>query len=584
MRVKIGVMIIIVLMTFSLLIPFTQGYHYYGDSRIEILAYPSKTAYLSNEEIQVSYLVYGKNGEPLYGGDGHWVFTYFYNNTLICKGNFTLPTGLIGIFPSQYHLHTDRYMLLITYTYGNFTTSREIDLFVVDYTEFYYQLNILPLTDNYLKLVIDDNVEYQIGGIFYNIPVPTLKVDYISIYAKGGLIENASSPFFLDSYGRGEYYFRIPTNVTRIRIVTSVANKVLNITYTPRQAMSFYFSTHSKELLAGGYLNLTVKSMHSENESFNYHFEIRDSQGNLLFYAHGNHSSLIYRIPEDFSGILAVRCDIYNSTQKIYTLQSNFHVKYAILNLYFDRLNYTPQSRFTVAVDFKSYVIKNVTFVYNVMAYMGLGYATLFTKTTKDKTLEVEVPKDAPESYRIEVYAISPHFVMEAGEEIHLLKEIGLKVKMLTQSSYVTHVFTPGQKVVIRYSLSESVNEGRLLYGFGDEFYAHPNVIMLGKERDGTVSIEIPKNIDTGIYVIHFTLLYDGGRVDRELLIYVDKNPSWTFYSILGMPLGYFLLILIFVVVLALLILLKISEKGLQRERERKKRDSGKRREEIPKS
>ncbi len=562
---------VLVLVSFAVLMMpvLAQSGYSQGTSGLEIVAYPSRIAYLNAEEIQVNYLVYFQNGEPAYGGSGLWQLQYFYNGTVICEGNFTLPSGMIGISPQKYKLGTDRYSMSVTYAIGNMSTSTRLDFFVVNYTEFHYSLYVAPLVDDYVKLIIDDNVEYLVGGIYLNIPVPDLTVDFISLHSHNQEIMNISHPLNLNMYGMGEYYLPLPENVSVARIFVSVAHKIMNITYSRETSLHFYYTDLSGPPLAGGYLNLSVKSVEQHNEPLYYHFEILDKNDLLLYHSWGNHSGISYRIPENYAGTLRVRCEIFNATGRIYTLDSVYDVKYALLDVYFDKYNYAPGSSFYVLVNFRSYVIKNVTFLYNVMGMLGSGYVTLYTRETADRKLEIKVPEEPPSSYRIEVYAISSRYSAFSAAEIHIFQGVELELKVLTESSYVTHVYTPGQIVEIRYHLSHSVEGGRLLYGFGDEFYKNPKVIFLGNECDGTVQIRIPGETYTGIYEVHFLLRYDGGEVERTILINVDRNPSWTFYNIIGMPLGHFVLLLIFLVVVVLLIFLRISEKNV---REMKKR------------
>ncbi len=566
MGLKLKAVAMLLILTSLLLIPAAYSSST-QNSKLSIVAYPTKSAYLNNEEIQINYFVYAQNGMPVYGGAGHWELRFFYNNTVICGGNFTLPSGVIAILPQLYSLDTNRYLFSIQYKFDNSTIATSTEFFVVNHTSFYFRLNAMPLSGNYLRVIIDDNVDYMINGVYITIPVPYLPVDYISLWYGRKEVKNFSNPLSLDMYGVGEYNLEIPSNASSVKIFTSVAGKIMNVSYSPPTSMNFYFSLQNDLLLSGGYLNLSVNSVSQRNGALYYHFEVMDKDGSILTYSWGNSSGITYRIPDDYSGVIRVHCEIYNSTQRIYSLDSAFMVKKAVLRVYFDKHNYTANSDFYALVDFKSYVIKNATFLYNVMRKTASGYVTLLTKVTKERKLKIHVPENPPSSYKVVVYAISHRFQEVSSSVIFLYKEVSLRIQLLTKSSYVTHVYTPGQILEIRYSLSAPVEEGRLLYGFGDQFYRNPHVIFLGKEMDGTVKIRIPDDIQTGIYEIHFVLRYKGGEEERVLLINVDRNPSWTFFSILGMPLGHFVLILIFLVVLVLLMFVRISEKRVEEKR-----------------
>lgn len=557
---KTGIYIISLLILLTIFVPVGYSEKIGG---INIVAYTTKGAYLSNEKVHIKYFIYFDNGRPAYGGRGFWELRYFYNNTPIRRGNFTRPSGVIAI--QVYGLDTNRYSLTITYTFENLTLSKKVNFFIVNYSKFHYALSLNPMPGNYIQVIINDDVEYLVSGIYLNIPLPKLPVEFISLYSDDREIENISQPLQLDEYGKGSYYLKLPENITKVTIFVSVAHRVMNISYTPKPSMNFYFSGVEGPLLSGGFLNLSVRSVKEFNEELYYHFEIRDAQNNLLYYTLGNNSGISYRISPNYNGILKIHCDIYNNTTKVYSLESFYSVRCANLNIYFDRENYLPNSTFHVFVDFKSYVIRNATFIYNVMGNFGSGYVTLFTKVSQERELNVKVPEDAPSSYRIEVYAVSSNFSCFSSEEIDLVREVSLKLEILTKSSYVTNVYAPGQVIEIRYSLSKSVDDGRLLYGIDEEFYKDPQVTLLSKEKEGVVSIKIPENAVTGIHEIHFLLKYKDGEVERTILINVDAEPSWTFYDIIGMPLGHFILILIFLVIVILLISLHISEKRLKK-------------------
>ena len=96
--------------------------------------------------------------------------------------------------------------------------------------------------------------------------------------------------------------------------------------------------------------------------------------------------------------------------------------------------------------------------------------------------------------------------------------------------------------------MKKYLSSGRIYYGFGDGFYTNPQILILKNQTEGNIFVKIPKYAKSGIYEIHMMLVYDGGVKNASIFINVDSNPSWSLYSIFGIPLGDFIVIIILIV------------------------------------
>ena len=542
----ISIALLIAIMISS--IPVVSG----SSSGIHIDAYTNKNFYLNNEVITVTYSVYKDNGRPV-SGSGRWDLEFWnytsLNYTVVAEGTFSHSEGSIKINLASYNLSnagTGRnYYINMEYSTSYAHTSTVLNVQIMDVRYYIFHIYTAPISGTYspnyyAKLVISSMV-------------PSLPIDYIKVFYEGGTILYLKNAY-LNSDG---YYYRsflIPSDAypgENIYISSSIEGKTETVYFTVEKDYGLYLSSNenlNEVFLSGESVNITVKSKTPIDAPY-YRFWIEDENGNTIMKTSGNVSYMSFKIPADYSGLVIIKCSVFNSTQKIGSLRTTISVVYASITLYADRNTYTGGEEITVYTDFKSYVMKNPQFIYNVFADFGNGYTLINTVSTDKKSITIDVPSNPPESYRIGVYAIDGSMHASSYIVIEYENLVTMDAYVITKSDYSTKVYTPGQTIEIKYTLNDEVDDAILKYGFDEQFYREPQIIYLGHVKGGVITLEIPENTKTGIHAIHIHLSYKGGEITKDVYIQVDENPPWGLYVVWGMPLIDFLILLIVIAI-----------------------------------
>lgn len=531
----------------------------------------SKNAYLTSESIKLTYFVYLQNGEAPDGGEGSWILSPVTNNTVIFKGNLSTPSGTITIPLDTYNFVFNTYEIRLNYTYNNLSAENTVLVTIVPVESYTYQMYVYPLTGIFRPGAY--------ARVIFSSPVPGLTVKYISCTVYNTTYFNITNPLVLDSLGRGYYYFKIPdlSTGTEVIITSDIAGKIKNYTFVISDENMFYFAS-TKSLndtfLSGETLSLRVDGGNN-GSSYNYLFEIFGKGGELLKRYFGESNSLEYVIPKNYSGSLDIFCRVYNTTSLLQVLHRAITVKYGLITVYFDKPWYTANTEIKCFINFKSFVMNNATFIYNIYADFGSGYVLISSITTQGASIDITVPKYAPQSYKVIVYAVEGVFFVSSFSTINLGTPVGISAYILTQSAYVTGVFTPGQEIEIKFTISgEFLENARLYYGFADEFYTNPQVLILNNKTEGTITVVIPQNARTGIYEIHLLLVYSGGEKETGVFINVNDNPAWTNYKVfLDIPLGSFIPLIGFIIISVVMGVYFLPKKKSAKERSKNKLD-----------
>ncbi len=542
-RVAILLLTIVILSA----IPIVRG----DDQHIHMDVYTDKNSYLSNEVINITYSVYGDNGR-IVQGVGRWTLKFWnytsLNYTVVAQGNFTKPQGSIEINLNNYNMSnagTGRtYWINISYYTSLSHVSKTISVNVmnINYYHFYIYLTSLSGVFSpgcYAKITLSS-------------PIPSLTIDYLRVFYSGGTIISLSNLRF-DYDGLYTEPFKIPSYISpgeKIYVTASVGGKIENVNLTVQRDYGVYFLSEKnmdEQFLSGGYINLTVKSEKTIDSPY-YHFIVKSGNGKFLAEFIQDSQNFSYHIPENFQGILIIICHIFNSTQKIATLQVGVPVVYAHLRVYFDREYYKEGDSFTAYLDFTSIVISNPQFVYNIYANFGYGYRLVKSINTINRSLKIRVSDPVPNSYKIVVYAIENQFMVKSSSVIEYKNVVTMNAYVMTRSDYASGVYIPGQTIEIKYKISGNIKDAILRYGIDEQFYSNPKIDFIGNAKTGTITIKIPENAKTGIHVIHMEISYQNGKIDKNLYIQVDENPPWSLYLVWGMPVIDFIVLIIIIV------------------------------------
>ena len=518
------------------------------DIKVEITT--SKSEYLSNENLVVYYCIYLPDGRIVDGGKGEWFLVYNWNDSEISHGLLNNSQGRITVDLSNYNLtsmgYGDYLRFKLDYLYNNVWYNNSKLIKVISVGDFYFSINTNPISGGYYP---ESYVKIRIKS-----PVGLLDVRWISIYSENRKFMNVSNPMKLDIEGHGNYYFKIPEDVeinSKINVSAEIENKIETVNFTVSKNFGFYFYSDvnlGEEVLSGERINLTVMS--SEEVSGEYfHYYVYDYNHMLIEHLLTDNRNFTYKIPKNYTGYMEIKCDIYNSTENIGTLIQILNVANSKMYVYFDKLTYTRGDTLHFYVNFQSMVVTSPQFAYNIFEDYGNGYLLLKSISTKKSDIEIKVPENPPLKYKVEVHLMSNVSSTIKSAEIEYSIPLAFRAYILSKSPYVNGVFTPGQKIEIHFKIMNNyVRGGILYYGFDDEFYTTPQILILGNQTEGNIIVKIPKYAKSGIYEIHLMLVYDKGEKSTSIFINVNSNPPWSLYGIFGIPLGDFIVIIILIV------------------------------------
>ncbi len=560
MKVVPVAMLIALLATSSL--PIVNG----ASGGIHIDAYPNKNFYLNNEILTITYLVYGDNGRPV-SGSGLWDLKFWnytsMNYTTVAKGTFTEAEGSININLAVYNLSNAGvgrdYYIDIDYSTSSAEATTTLSVRIMDIKYYYFQIYTSPISGTYSP--------GRYARLIISSPVPSLSIEHVRVFYGGGTILYVKNTH-LDWDGQYSQSFAIPSNASpgeKVYVSAFIEGKEKTTNFTVEKDYGIYISSNrnlNEDFLSGDAVNLTVKSHASINSPY-YRFVVKDGNGKLIIMNSTSTGNFSYKIPEDYSGILTIQCSVFNATQEIGTLKVSISVVYAYITLYSDINNYTGGETITIYRDFRSNVMKNPQFVYNLFADFGYGYTLIKTLTTENKSMKINVPEDPPISYRLVVYALEGGMMAYSSLTVGYENLVTMDAYIITKSDYAYNIYTPGQTIEVKYVLTKDVSDAILKYGFDNNFYKAPHIQYLGHAKSGFITLQIPENARTGIHALHISISYKNGETNSVVYIQVNENPSWCLYLVWGIPLIDFIILLIVITVTVFAVIyLKYGKKG----------------------
>ena len=546
---RIFVAFLIGLIIASSLVGISKG----AESKLGIDMSTDKTTYFLNDVVNVTYFVYSSNGREVGGGIGKWYLNSSNDNTNLANGTVSYGHGYFKINLGNCNITQAAggtpYFITLVYNYENQTVSKSKVIYIMEPESMWFNLYSSPLSGGYYP---ESYVKITIKA-----PVGNLSVDYLRIEYNGSLWKNVEN-LALNKYGEAAYTFQIPADWKPNEDV-NVSAKIINASRYVNFKIQRYFGIYlqiqgeSNAVISGDDITIAAISQR-EIDSPYYHFYVRTQQGEMLYRFYTFQNYTIYHVPASFSGFLVISCEVFNSTEKIGEIQKTIYVGYSEMKVYFNRENYHDGGEFGVLVYFRSNVMKNPTFIYEIYESYGSYMVHANTVMSNKKEIKVEVPENAPDYYRVVVKAVSGIYTAATSGTIRKANFISLTSQIITKSVYATGVFTPGQSIEIQYSISGKFKMGILYYGFGDQFYTSPQIKYVNHSENGYLSFKIPDNINSGIHVFHIKLVYDGGEVEKDVLVNVDANPPWSQYLIFTIPAADFLTL----VILATLVIFSI--------------------------
>ncbi|NPA75967.1 MAG: hypothetical protein GXO25_07820 [Euryarchaeota archaeon] len=504
--------------------------------------YTNKENYLNTDTVQAYYVAYGKDGKTLPDGKGTWYLNTSLNNTPVVSGNITGSHGEFKI--PLYNLNLtnvgagEDFNLVLIFNYAGEQHKVSQGIWIADSHFLIFQVHAYPETPGFHP--------GSMVTVAINSPVPDERVRYIAIFHNTAVWQNLTS-VKLDYNGYATYNFQIPKTWKDgdfVNIVAVIGNSTASTSFTVGiwHNLHMNITPRNGKVISGDTITINI---HYQNISSPYfHFYIL--AGTTVLYRYFTSSSAItYKVPDNFSGFLEVKCEIFNSTKEIGTVDNILQIKYAELGIQFSQLYYSGNENIDVYAEFRSHVIKEPTFIYSIYAYTENSYVLINKITTTMARISFHIPSDPPEAYTISVLAYDSEHSVSAQSSIHYLVPVQLQAHVITKSSYSTSAYTPGEILEIKYSVSGIRSSGFLYYGFGSEFYTHPKIIRITGNTTGVLKITIPYSTNKGIYIIHIQIVTSEVNRELDVPIFVDDNPPWSQYLIFTIPAADFLTLLL---------------------------------------
>ncbi len=506
------------------------------------------SAYLPDGIVHVTYYVYLPNGRVVGYGEGAWFLNDTETGANIVNGTLVSSHGTFAIDLGDYNMtpagSKARYVLTIVYRAGNATVEDSTGIIVINPEFFSYDFFTAPLSGGYYP------------GYYFQIiirsPVGNIDVDYVNIRHGNTTIENLTG-LKVDGHGILKRNVLIPTDIppgSVVNLTASILGVVRDFYFTVQKdyGLNLMLDDHGG-VLSGDTVTMAVTNTSGIDDPY-YHFYVTDQYGRVLYRYYTTQNLTTFRVPDNYTGYLMFRVEVFNGTGKVGELNKYREVKAASLEVYFDRMNYNPGDEFHAFLDFRSNVMKNPSFIYEVYAsYDGMFYDLQERVKTAGRVLNITVPENPPLSYRVTVTAVDGSNAVKAQAFIYLSTPAFVEARVITRSPYATGVFTPGETVEIEYNVSGDFRNGVLYYGFENQFYRDPKALRVEPGSSGHIAVSIPEGLGKGTYVFHLKLVYEGGEVEKDVLIDVDDNPPWSQYLILTIPAGDFFAILVIVAI-----------------------------------
>ncbi len=515
------------------------------ENKIHVDMSTNKGTYLNFESIIVTYHVYSENGRVVSGGNGTWFFRYSSNGTVVANGTLDDSHGYFKINLKNYNISAGSgtsFSISIIYNYNGNAARTTSYVYVIGVNYFQFSVKVVPFPGGYYP--------GNYVGVEIFAPVGGLHVDYIHVSTPHYLWWNVTN-LNLNYEGFGRFNFKIPESwapKTTVNVTVQIAGVKEGTSFNVTMNYDIYMVVHHREehILSGETIGIGIINTNSIRGSY-FHFQILTKDGDRVLYERYTFDNVtVFTVPSNYSGYLFVVCDVFNNTGKIATLEKVEKVDYANLNVYFDRESYHSGDTFNVYVNMTSYVMKNPEFQYSVYGIYKDGNSNLLYRIiTKNRSISVHVPDIAPVKYVVKVIAISGAFTVQSSSSIDFSNYIKIDANVISRSPYATGAFTPGENIEVAYQISGSFKYGVLYYGLGNSFYTNPGKMVIHGDKNGVFTVSIPQDANSGIYTFHIKLIYNGGEVEKDVMLFVDSSPPWSQYLIFTVPAGDFLTIMV---------------------------------------
>lgn len=363
--------------------------------------------------------------------------------------------------------------------------------------------------------------------------VPGADVD-IEVYEEGSEVsEYEASNLITDVNGEVSHFFTLATDISdgtnfEVKAVVQLIDVTIeeSTTFVVKEVtvgvLSVNLEFDKNIYLSGDAMQATanVQTSGTTTQDVIYQFKIEKAAwpSILLDQEVTSNNKITYNIPDDFQGSLRVSVIAKNSEGFSDTDQNTVQVEYGYMLVDADKEEYNAGDTIRVDFELKTNVMTSPEFFYAVET----GTVTVETGPAGTDHFTFEVGAVPPDSYVFVVYAVDDGRLAEGQDTSRLVSGFILQIE-LNQISY-----SPGDTITIDYEVkargtSHLPGTFSLSYGIdGAPFYHHQT-----DEAKGTVTYEIPKNVNEGNQIFMMQDTSTGAFAVETIYVKSGANPLW---------------------------------------------------------
>lgn len=281
------------------------------------------------------------------------------------------------------------------------------------------------------------------------------------------------------------------------------------------------------------------------------------SIGNMVIAAGTNSNGLIsFQVPIGTSGDIYLQVTASDSNGDAASASAYVPVARAILVLNPSAMTYSPSSVITFSYSIFGSGFSSPVYFYTISDANGNIVASESTLAT---SFQFSVPKYPTSSYTVELTAMNKSSGGVITSSVTVYEISGLQLSFtLSQSSFISNSYSPGQKVTIYYriiamggsSLSSAYDLDVYIYGFQTSYRQYTV-----SASSGSVSYTLPSGLSQGNYLIEVQAFSATGPGSTQPVLQnlqiSQSQPFWNYNVIGGISIGTAILGIVALVALA---------------------------------
>lgn len=551
---------------------------------LELNAFPNQEYYLPGESATIFYTVTNtSNNAPGANVNVSYTMNYTTSNGAQSVSGVVSGGVLNLVIPSTAVISsTVRIDLLAVDSFGHNATET-----------LYLQvspLNALAYTDQssyYPASPVIVGVDVFAGtSSYYSSPISGATV-YVNISHAGSVISSYSgSALSTDAQGIATYAFMLGKNASlgTYKVSASVSaygwtNSTTSTFQVLQQPVSYSLEIvpGQSSYVGGQQFSATWTLIKNGTAITPAYATYAASIGNTVVAAGTNSNGVIkFSLPANTNGYLYLSVTASDAAGNTASSSIAIEITQAMLVLNPSVVEYSPSSVVTFNYHIVGSGFSSPVYYYTVTDFSG---AIVGSGSTTSGSFQFSVPKNPSEQYTITLTATNKTSGGVLTQAVTIYEISGLELSFsLSQSSYVSGTYSPGQTVSIHYDITSvgtsSLSSSYLLYIWMPG-YAKSYREYTVSSSSGTVSYTIPKGLSQGGYQIDVyaaSALGSGSTPTVSQNVKVSQvEPFWNYNVVGGISIGSVMLGIVTLIALALAVMAytgKRVQSGHQQEKQ----------------